>query len=110
MPPRGGALLGIGRTTRGARLVAYEFVRIYAAGDTLIFAAQPSGQPPTDFRAASVGERQVVFENREHDFPQRVLYRAAGGDSLYARIEGTIDGRPRAIDFPYRRVACDGSP
>lgn len=51
----------------------------------------------------------VTFENLAHDFPQRVIYRRAGADSLIARVEGTRAGQPRGFDFPYRRVACAGS-
>jgi hypothetical protein len=50
----------------------------------------------------------VVFENLEHDFPQRVGYRRAGADSVLAWIEGTVDGKTRRVDFPYRRAVCPG--
>ena len=77
----GGNLLGISRTTRGDSLAGFEFMRIHGRGDTLIFAAQPSGQPPADFFATLVGDRDVLFENPAHDFPQRIRYRAVGADS-----------------------------
>src|SRR5690349_255173 len=32
--PRGGMLLGVGRTTRNDSVVEHEFVRIYESGDT----------------------------------------------------------------------------
>jgi len=47
-----------------------------------------------------------VFENREHDFPQRVIYRRELDGSMHARIEGERDGRIRTIDFSKTRVAC----
>lgn len=106
LAPRAGVLLGVNRTSRGDSLVGYEFVRIYSRGDTLVFAAQPSGQEPAEFVAGAVTAREVVFENPDHDFPQRIQYRAVGADSLLARIEGSRDGRTRAVDFPYGRVEC----
>jgi hypothetical protein len=106
--PRGGLMLGVSRTTRGDSLLEFEFMRVTVRGDTLVFAAQPSGQPPGEFGGAMIGDRAVRFENAAHDFPQRVIYRAVGTDSLLARVEGTIAGRARAVDFPYRRVACAG--
>jgi hypothetical protein len=109
LAPRAGVMLGLGRTVRGDTLREYEFTRIYERGDTLVYAAQPSGQPPAEFRALMPTGRAVTFENAAHDFPQRVIYRAAAGsDSLLARIEGTIGGRARSVDFPYRRVSCTG--
>jgi hypothetical protein len=109
LAPRGGLMLGSGRTTRGDSVVEYEQTRISAAGDTLIFAAQPSGQPAAEFRAIRPAGDEVRFENLAHDFPQRVIYRRAGADSLVARVEGMRRGQLRAFDFPYGRVACPGS-
>ncbi|MDP2958801.1 MAG: hypothetical protein Q8N53_20420 [Longimicrobiales bacterium] len=50
----------------------------------------------------------LVFENLQHDFPQRILYRPLGLDSLVARIEGPRRDGPRGFDFPMRRVSCVG--
>lgn len=105
--PRGGTLLGMSRTTRGDTLRAFEFLRIREAGDTLVYVAAPSGQAMTEFRATFHFDWMIAFENRDHDFPQRISYRLAGTDSLVARIEGTVDGHPRGVDFPYARVRCD---
>ena len=107
--PHAGILLGLSRTTRGDTLVGYEFMRIHARGGTLVFDAQPSGQPATQFVASAAARRELEFENAANDFPQRVRYRAVGADSLAARIEGVVDGQVRGIDFPYARVACAGA-
>jgi hypothetical protein len=104
--PRAGTLLGVSRTIRGESLVGFEFMRIHSRGDTLVFSAQPSGQEPVEFKTLTAGDREVAFENLDHDFPQRVRYRAGGRDSLYASIEGTRAGVMRRVDFPYARVSC----
>jgi uncharacterized protein DUF6265 len=106
LPPKGGILLGAGRTIRRDTVVEYEFVRIYSAGDTLVYDAHPSGQAPAEFRATPPFVDAVTFSNPAHDFPQRVIYRRVGSDTLLARVEGIRNGQLRGIDFPYRRVAC----
>lgn len=106
--PAGGMLLGFSRTVRDNRVVEYEFVRIYSAGDTLVYDAQPSRQARAEFRATGPFDPEIVFANPAHDFPQRIRYKRVGADSLIARIEGTRNGQERGIDFPYRRVACSG--
>lgn len=106
MAPRGGAMLGMSRTVVSGTLREYEHTRIEERDGLLVFTAMPSGQPTASFTAIELGADRVVFENREHDFPQRVIYARAADGSLAARIEGTLDGVARAIDFPYRRVAC----
>jgi hypothetical protein len=50
---------------------------------------------------------ELVFENPEHDFPQRVIYRQEPAGRLRARIEGHREGLPRAVDFAMTRVPCD---
>lgn len=99
-------MLGMGRTVRGDSTVEWEHLRIAAERDTLVYHAMPSGQPPSSFRAISLSGDAVTFEDKAHDFPQRVIYRRATPDSLHARIEGTMRGQARGVDFRYARVAC----
>lgn len=99
-------MLGSGRTVEGDSLVEYEQVRILERGGRLVYAAAPSGQAPAEFQSVSVTDSSVTFENPAHDFPQRVLYRRIGGDSLVARVEGLRAGRTRGVDFAYRRATC----
>lgn len=107
--PRAGVLLGTGRTVRDGELAEYEFVvlRTTAAGAT--YEAHPSGQAVATFTATRVPDSTaIVFENPEHDFPQRVGYRLVSRDSLTAWIEGTVGDKSRRIEFPYARAACEG--
>jgi len=106
MRPRGGTMMGMGRTVRGDSTVEWEHLRIAAEGDTLVYHAIPSGQPAAAFRAISVSADAVTFEDKAHDFPQRVIYRRAGADSLHARVEGIMRGQQRGIDFRYQRASC----
>jgi hypothetical protein len=109
-PPAGDTLLGVNRTVRGGRTVAYEFLRIRRLDDgRLAYVALPSGQRETTFPLLTATERAVVFENLEHDFPQRVVYALDDGNVLRARIEGTSRGEVRSVDFPMRRIDCESS-
>ena len=105
--PRGGIMLGTGRTVEGGRLVEYEFVVLRERGEALVYEAHPSGQPSAEFVSTRLDDDGVVFENPAHDFPQRVGYRRRAS-FLDAWIEGTSGGRTRRIDFPYERVSCPG--
>ena len=104
--PRGGVMLETGRTVRDGRLLASEFVVLREDGDRLAYEAHPSGQPSAVFRARDLSDARVVFENPEHDFPQRVGYERRDADTLAAWIDGTVNGKARRVDFLYRRVAC----
>jgi hypothetical protein len=110
MAPAGGTMFGVGRTLRGGRTVEHEFMQIRAGADgKLVFIALPSGQRETSFALATIGEREVAFENPQHDFPTRVSYRLQPDERLVARIEGQRDGKPRGIDFSFKRIACPGT-
>jgi len=109
--PAGGTMLGLSRTVRSGRTVAWEFLEIRESGESgLILVAHPSGQERTVFELLRVGDEEIVFENPEHDFPQRVLYRKLDPDRLLGRAEAERDGETVAADFPMRRTACDPDP
>ena len=103
---RGGAMPGMGRTTSAGKLVEYEFTLIREREGKLVYEAQPGGGPATIFEATAVDGDSVVFAAPAHDFPQVVGYRRAGADSVVAWVGGTIQGKARRIEFPYRRVPC----
>jgi hypothetical protein len=108
LPLAGGSLLGVSRTVKEGKTVAYEFMDIRAQADgTLAFHAHPSGRPADTFPALRLTDTEVVFENLQHDFPQRVVYAVEGGNKLNARIEGLRNGSLRVIHYPMRRVSCD---
>ncbi len=106
MPPDGELMLGASRTVAGGVTREYEQLRLHAAGDTLVYTASPSGQRETAFRSTQASDSGFTVENLAHDFPQRIIYRRRGADSLVARIEGPGPSGTRGIDFPMRRVAC----
>ncbi len=106
--PAGKTLLGVSRTVKNSKTVAYEFLRIREtdAGD-IEHIANPSGQSEASFLMVRLSEREVVFENPAHDFPQRIIYRLEAEGSLVARIEGEVNGEVRTVDFPMKRVDCE---
>lgn len=107
MPPEGNLMLGASRTTGGGALREYEQLRLEAPNDSeLIYTAIPSGQRETAFRSTAVSDSGFTVENPAHDFPQRIIYRRRGADSLVARIEGPGPNGARGIDFSMRRITC----
>ncbi len=105
--PAGGTMLGMSRTVSGGKTVAFEYLRIVEQEDGWFgLIASPSGQETARFKLVSISENEVVFENKEHDFPQRIVYRLIGNGKLLGRIEGIVDGAERGADFPMTRTNC----
>jgi hypothetical protein len=108
--PAGGTMLGVSRTVKAGKTVAFEFMQIRQNQEgKLVFIALPSGQRETTFVATTSSSEHVIFENPRHDFPQSIAYRKSGPDTIVARIEGIRDGMARAIIFPMRRTSCEPS-
>ena len=104
MPPAGGTMFGVSRSVRDGKTVAFEFMRIVEQEDGgLELIASPSGQNTTSFTMLSVDDTEVIFENPDHDFPQRIIYRLTSEEILVGRIEGTINGIEKAVDFPMEK-------
>jgi hypothetical protein len=99
--PRGGVMLGHSRSGNGERLREFEFLRLQAGADGVpVYLAQPSGRAPVPFRLTAREGASATFENPDHDFPQRIVYRR-NGDSMVATISA-LDGS-NAVSWTYRR-------
>lgn len=106
MPPGGDIMLGGSRTVVGEVARETEQLRLTAQGGHLVYHALVSGQPATPFTSVMVSDSSFTVENLTHDFPQRIIYRRRGADSLIARIEGPGPGGVRGVEYPMRRVSC----
>lgn len=85
-----------------------ESVDLLLRENELYYIVSVSGQnngQAVSFRLVSGNNNEFIFENKEHDFPQRVIYKNPAPDSLNARIEGTINGKFSVQEFPMKRIA-----
>jgi len=101
--PRGGALLALHRDVKGGRMVSWEFIRIEATDAGVVYFASPRSAPATPFGLVETGDKRAVFENKKHDFPQRILYWIDAKGALHARIEGPQDGKTVSEEWVWTR-------
>lgn len=98
---------GISYMVSKADTVPLETVRLYIESGQIIYAPLTASQPQQQhvlFTLRSTDGHRFVFENPKHDFPTRIVYDFKGKDSLLAYIEGKVEGKPRRIDYPYKRM------
>jgi hypothetical protein len=100
--PAAGTLFGVSRTTAGERTVFFEFLRIETRADGIYYVAQPRGGKATDFKCVKLTSMEAIFENLQHDFPKRIIYRKNADGSLTARIEGDGTEKEKPQDFHFR--------
>ncbi len=106
MSPRGDNMLGLSRTVKDGHLREYEFVIVRERAGQLTYDARPMGQSGGVFTSVLLEDGRAVFENPQHDFPQRIGYERQGADALLAWIEGDHEGGLRRVEFRHRRVTC----
>ncbi len=63
-----------------------------------------NGGLPVRFKLVAVSASGMVFENPEHDFPQRITYNRNSPDELVAEISGNRGGQEKKQRFPMQRV------
>jgi hypothetical protein len=107
MPAAGDLMVGGGRMLVDDAARGFEHLRLHAREGRLTYTAIPSGQTETAFTSTMVSDTLLVFENLQHDFPQRIAYRRVSADSVTARVEGPgPEGATRGFDVRMARMAC----
>lgn len=99
----GGTIMGMSRTVAGDKTAEFEYLRIEQRADGVYYVAHPKARcPGTDFKLTRASATEAVFENPQHDFPKRIIYRKSGDDALTASIDGG-EGT-KAMSFSFRRM------
>jgi D-alanyl-D-alanine carboxypeptidase len=92
-------------TWRGDTLVAWEILRLDTSGRAPRYVAAPSGQPAHAFPVLAATKDSLHVADPSHDFPQHIVYRRLGTDSLLALVYGTDANRAQRLAFA--RAACE---
>jgi len=83
-----------------------ETIKLYESAGIVYY--EPTGNgagndTTVSFKLISAINGIFVFENKDHDFPQRISYQLLSENKVLAWIEGTVNGKFRKIEFPYNR-------
>ncbi|MEZ5344995.1 MAG: DUF6265 family protein [Pyrinomonadaceae bacterium] len=103
-----GMMLAVSRTVKNGRVGFFEYLRIIEKGADVYYVAKPANaEKETSFKLTSLENNNAVFENPEHDFPQRIVYKLENEDSIAVRVEAEKDGKPSGFGFSMKKVSCD---
>jgi hypothetical protein len=65
--------------------------------------AQDDKSKMVKFKLISFEDKLLMFENKTHDFPQRIVYENREKDNLFAWIWGVTKGRDTTVEYSYQR-------
>ena len=105
-PESDSTLEGISFMTSNNDTVFSEKMRIEFSNNECCYIPVVKNQndgKPVIFKLISEIDGKYVFENPEHDFPQRIVYSNATTDSLHAWIDGMQNGKFREEHFYFVR-------
>lgn len=87
--------------------VVFETIQVVQEQDLLFYIPLVKNQNnglPVRFTGKAISETQLIFENPQHDFPQKISYTKIKSDSLVAEISGIQNGQQRKQTFLMKRV------
>jgi len=93
-------------TQVGKETVFAETMALEQKADSLLLTVATANQnekKPVTFKMVSSEKGKFIFENKNHDFPQRIVYTNPAKDSLHAWIEGNVNGEAKRVDFSFSR-------
>jgi len=96
----------ISTVTKDRDTLFYETVVLDQKGDSLHYIVTTPKQNdarPVSFTLKTAIVNSYVFENKHHDFPERITYTKVTNDSLMAKISGTQNGKPAEEQFPMKK-------
>lgn len=64
---------------------------------------------PVKFKLIEAESSSLLFENKDHDFPQKIKYKLIDKNNLEVVISGTINNELKEIPFQYSRVTSEFS-
>src|ERR1044071_5896264 len=98
----GATMMGMSRTVAGDKTVEFEYLRIEQREDGIYYVAHPKARcPGTDFKLTPASATEAVFENPQHDFPKRIIYRKTD-DGLTASIDGGEGSK--SVSFVFKKM------
>jgi hypothetical protein len=96
---------GGSETVKNGDTLFAEKLKIELINGSIYYIADVFHNPaPVKFKLTHLAENEAVFENPQHDFPQKISYKQIDGD-LHASIEGPgKDNKWRKIDFVMKKM------
>lgn len=86
--------------------LALEQVELVKRNNAILYipSVLENNNVPVIFTLVTLEKGGYTFENKEHDFPQRIIYTLPQNNTMHAWIEGDINGHFKKSDYNYIKV------
>lgn len=105
-----GSLKCMSYEVKGIDTTLIENASISCIGGKSVFTYYPEKadkdgkKEPVHFVLVSEKDNTFIFENKQHDFPQRVVYQRVNETECHAWIEGMENGKLNKVEFNYLKA------
>ncbi|MFT4524978.1 MAG: hypothetical protein ACI85F_001130 [Bacteroidia bacterium] len=97
-------IIGIGCYVENGDTIFKEELSLIKIGSDCGYISTSDGNAPTLFTLTESYNNTWIFENSEHDFPNRIVYSLKHDDSLFVTVEGKTFGIPIADEYQMKKV------
>jgi Domain of unknown function (DUF6265) len=97
-------LIGTGYSIEAGEKIGSETIYLKKFADTWAYVAIPKNQTITLFALKEFTLNKFIFENGEHDFPQRIIYEFNNDGTLTAIVGGLLEGEEMSREFNFIKV------
>ncbi len=84
-----------------------EKVKLFQSGNNLVYEVNVANQnegKPVAFASTFFNNKTAIFENENHDYPNKIIYNKVLDDSLVATISGIKKGIPADETFKMKKI------
>ncbi|RTZ06825.1 DUF6265 family protein [Flavobacterium sp. GSP6] len=85
----------------------FESIILQQKGEELTYSTMVKGQnedKAVAFKLTTTTEKQLVFENPKHDYPQKIIYSEINPDSMVTKISGIQQGKPSSEQYSMKKI------
>ena len=97
-------MMGVGFSIEEGDTVLSEKLFLKKFGGIWAYVALPVNQTITLFALTEYSEKRFIFENDEHNYPQKIIYEFVSDSVLNAAVEGKLDGELMRRDFSFIKI------
>ena len=98
-------LTGRAYLIKNGEITNNEKLKIHLIENDIFYTADVSHNPaPVSFKLTEYSDKIFIFENPEHDFPQKITYEILSENNFKATVEAVNESKTRKLVYDLKRI------